>query len=90
MWDAAQNQPQLVWNVILLILERGVMEEQVSLLAAGPLESLPAWHGAQFIERVECEAAASPRFNHLLGGGWQNDMTPEIWGRVQKARKESW
>jgi len=47
-------------------------------------------HGPQFIERVEHEAERHSRFNHLLGGVWQNEMSPEIWQRVQTVRKEIW
>jgi hypothetical protein len=54
------------------------------------LEDLLAVYGPQFIERVELEAERNARFNHLLGGVWQNEMPQEIWARVQKARKQVW
>jgi hypothetical protein len=90
MFDAVQDAPEQAWLAILQISARGLNEEQLSLLAGGPLESLLAWHGSQFIDRVENEAANNPKFNHLLGGVWQNLMPQEIWERVLKARKEVW
>jgi hypothetical protein len=90
MFDAVYDTPEYAWSAILQILARGLTDEQLSLLAAGPLESLLAVHGSQFIDRIEEEAKRNPNFNHLLGGVWQNSMPTNIWERVQKARKEVW
>ena len=90
MYDVVYDEPEIAWPAILQILERELREEQIAVLAAGPLEDLLALHGPEFIDRVECEAARNPRFNRLLGGVWQNRMLQEIWERVQKARREVW
>jgi hypothetical protein len=90
MFDMVHDSPEVAWSAILRILERDLTTEQISLLAAGPLESLLAMHGSQFIDRVEREAKQNQRFNHLLGGVWQNNMSQEIWQRVQAARREKW
>jgi hypothetical protein len=90
MYDAVHDSPEVAWPAILQILDRALTEDQLSVLAAGPLEDLLAMHGPEFIDRIEHEAEQNPRFNHLLGGVWQNEMSPEIWERVQKARKEVW
>jgi len=44
------------------------------VLSAGPIESLLAKHGANFIDRVEAEARNDPSFAKVLGGVWQNQM----------------
>ncbi len=90
MYDVVHDEPEIAWPAILQILERELTEDQTAVLAAGALEDLLAVHGAQFIERVEYEALRNPRFNHLLGGVWRNEMSQEIWDRVQKARREMW
>lgn len=90
MIDAVHDVPEVAWQAILQILQQELTDEQTANLAAGPVESLLTWHGRLFIERIESEAATNSRFNHLLGGVWQNDMPPEIWERVQKARREIW
>ena len=77
---------EAVWQAILRIMQRELSEEQISLLAAGPVEDLLALHGAQFIDRIEAEALRSPAFAHVLGGVWRRDMTPEMWQRVEAAR----
>jgi hypothetical protein len=59
-------------------------------LAAGPLDDLLAAHGSALIERIETEARRNPAFNLLLGGVWQNTMSPDVWGRIQAARLEVW
>jgi hypothetical protein len=90
MYDVVHDAPEVAWAAILEILQGELTEDQLAVLAAGPLEDLLAVHGPVFIERVEREATRDPRFNHLLGGVWQNQMKSEIWERVQKARKEVW
>lgn len=90
MADSLAEAPETAWAAILALVQRDLTPDQTALLAAGPMEDLLAMYGPQFIERVEREAAANPRFNYLLGGVWQNQMSLEIWARVQKARKEEW
>jgi len=90
MFDACIDEPEAVWLAILEISGRELTDEQKSLLAGGALETLLARHGPAFIERVEAEATNNPEFNYLLGGIWRQDMSEEIWSRVEKARKEAW
>ena len=90
MYDVVHAEHEVAWSATLQILQRELTEDQMAVLAAGPLEELLTVHGPGFIDRVESEADRNPRFNHLPGGVWQNEMEPEIWQRVQKARKEVW
>lgn len=78
--------PEAVWQAVLRIMERELTDEQISLLAAGPVEDLLAYYGARFIDRIEAEARRSPAFAHVLGGVWQRDIPQEIWQRVETAR----
>jgi hypothetical protein len=86
MADGLFGDPEAVWQAILRIMQCELTVEQVSLLAAGPVEDLLALHGVSFIDRIEAEARRSPAFAHLLGGVWQRDMPMEIWQRVEVAR----
>jgi hypothetical protein len=88
--DAAREDPEAAWCAILNLLERDLTDEQISLLAAGPLEDLLSEHGAAFIDRVEQEVSANKRFDHLLGGVWRLTMIDDVWNRVQKARSAVW
>jgi hypothetical protein len=90
MFDACTDEPEIAWEAILGISRRELTDEQRGLLAAGALETLLAWHGATFIERVEHEAHRNPKFSRLLGGVWRQEMPEEIWKRIEKARKEVW
>jgi hypothetical protein len=78
--------PEAVWQAVLRIMQRALTEEQISLLAAGPVEDLLVHYGAQFIDRIEAEAQRSPAFAHVLGGVWRGDIPLEIWQRVEAAR----
>lgn len=80
------DDPESVWAAILHLMQHDLSEEQFSWLAAGPIESLLAWHGERFIERVEAEARRSPAFASVLCGVWRQDMPLEIWQRIELAR----
>lgn len=80
------ENPEAVWLAVLRILQRKLTEDQLALLAAGPMEDLLALYGDKFIERIEAEAKRSPTFAHLLGGVWRQGMPAEIWRRVEAAR----
>lgn len=84
LWVVEDN-PEMAWEAILTALHdpRGASHEGV--LAAGPLEELLSLHGPAFIDRVEAESKADPRFSALLSGVWRYNMREEIWGRVQAA-----
>ena len=88
--DAAREEPDAAFGAILRAVEFELTPEQLSVLAAGPLEVLLSEHGAAFIERVEAEAAQNARFNYLLGGVWRLGMSEDVWARVQKARHTTW
>jgi hypothetical protein len=90
MFDTVYDSPEVAWPAILEILARELTDDQISSLAAGPLEDLLTVHGPEFIERVEHEARQNARFNHLLEGVRQNEMPLEIWKRVKKARGKAW
>ena len=80
------DDAESVWSAILHLMQHDLSDEQRSWLAAGPIESLLAWHGTQFIDRIEAEAKRSPAFVHVLGGVWRQDMPDDIWQRVESAR----
>jgi hypothetical protein len=80
--------PEAAWQAVLRIMQHKLSDEQISYLAAGPVESLLADYGAQFIDRIEMEARRSPAFAHILGGVWQSHIPPELWKRVEALRGE--
>lgn len=77
---------EAVWQAVLRIMQRELSEEQIALLAAGPVEDLLVLHGGQFIDRIEAEARRNSAFAHVLGGVWRQDMAPALWQRVEAAR----
>jgi len=89
----ARQDPDLAFSVILKILERieaSPTEKLFQVLAAGPLEDLLAHHGPAVIDRVEAHARDDERFNLLLGGVWPSTITPNVWARLKKIRREVW
>jgi hypothetical protein len=88
MFDACTEEPESAWQAILEIVKHSLNEEQVVLLGAGAVETLLAWHGAAFIDRVVEQAQRDPKFNRVLGAVWRQDMPNEIWTRIERVRKE--
>ncbi|HEY2329023.1 MAG TPA: hypothetical protein VGI63_04340 [Verrucomicrobiae bacterium] len=90
MYDLLHDDPENAWLVIQEINSRELSDDLMANLAAGPLEDLLALHGDLFIERIEVKAENDPKFNRLLGGVWQNEMSDDVWERVKRIRKEVW
>ncbi|WP_051943746.1 MULTISPECIES: DUF6869 domain-containing protein [Luteibacter] len=73
-----------IWNVILHILAKSPPKEVLGMLAAGPLEDLIHYRGADFIDRIEIRARQDPAFRELLNGVWESS-SPDVWARVERA-----
>ncbi|HEV2802918.1 MAG TPA: hypothetical protein VGW12_20805 [Pyrinomonadaceae bacterium] len=84
------GEPEMLWRFVLAAYKRELSNQARACLAAGALEDLLSSFGADYIERVEALAKTDSEFNWLLGGVWRLDMTDEVWGRVQAARREVW
>lgn len=80
--------PEHQWRFIRAAVSQAESDEELGQVAAGPMEHLMGWHGADFIDAVEAQAAADPKFARMLGGVWKYMMKDDVWERVQalKAR----
>jgi hypothetical protein len=76
--------PERAWPILLRAIELAPTDTAVDVIAAGPLEDLLCLHGEAFIERIEKQAKADPRFRFALGGVWQNSIPEPIWRRVTR------
>lgn len=80
------EKPELAFDLIVSALTRFSEANEISILAAGPLENLVQFHGGQMIDRIEREAASNEQFRFLLSGIWgETSVKPEIWRRIQDA-----
>lgn len=80
--------PEHQWSFIRAAVAQAESDEELRHIAAGPMEHLMGWCGADYIDAVETQAAADPKFARMLGGVWKYMMSDDVWGRVQalKAR----
>jgi hypothetical protein len=83
-FDLADDDPEILWRLILAILSKDQSTKVLENLSAGPMEDLLVKHGTLIITRVEQQAKADPAFASLLGGVWKNRMSDDIWDRVCK------
>lgn len=79
-----------LWAFILAVLSKSPPQQVLDVLAAGPLEELLGYAGAEYIDKIEEEARSNPPFRYLLGGVWQHGTPDDIWHRVEIARGEPW
>lgn len=87
MFEVCTEEPEIAWRAIIEISRRDLSDEQAGLLAAGPLETLLAWHSVDFIDRVIDEAKRSQRFCHFLGVVHRRDIPEEIWKQIKECGK---
>ena len=90
MFCIGETRGEDQWSFILAVAGKSPPDRVIEILAAGPLEQLIAYAGADFIDRIEVEARRNPDFRDLLGGVWQHGTSHDIWGRVEAARVEPW
>jgi hypothetical protein len=83
--DIVENDPQLAWRVILLLIGDAPSDEVLGSVAAGPLEDFLRLHCEHFIEHVEARARTDDRFRMALQGVWKTEMSDALWARVQAA-----
>ena len=81
--------PEHQWRFILAAVELARTEDELGHIAAGPIEHLLGWHGDEFIDRVELQAASDERFVRALSGVQEYLMKDAVWSRLLalKARK---
>ena len=90
LWQLTEDDPERAWQLILTILQEDSSDIILQNLSAGPLEDLLSAHGDRFIDRVEQEAEHNKRFQTLLGGVWQNEISNAVWQRVQAVAGAPW
>lgn len=83
----ARHAPDLCLDAVMGCLALATSAEEAALIAAGPLEDVITANGSSVIERIEHEAARSPRFRYALTGVWADGSagTP-LWQRIEAAR----
>lgn len=79
--------PEHQWRFIQAAVAQAESDEELEHVAAGPMEHLMGWHGADYIDAVETQAAVNPKFARMLGGVWKYMMSDEVWGRVQALKE---
>ena len=82
--ELREDDPEACWLVIDTVRRMDSSDSILSNLAAGPLEDLLVFHGAQFIERIEKIASNDPQLRKLLAAIWQNEIDDHVWERVKK------
>ncbi|WP_428332025.1 DUF6869 domain-containing protein [Novosphingobium sp.] len=94
------KDPSMWWEIIKYVVSRydttdliaDAATEAKSVLghlAAGPLEDLLWFNGAEFIEQVSREAKQDSRVCWMLSLVRRGDMTEELWSRVLIASHRS-
>ena len=80
--------PETQWHFILLAVELSESDDELSHVAAGPIEHLLGWHGEQYIALVENEVQSNPKFARALTGVWQYEMSDDVWSRLQTVQSK--
>ena len=75
------------WKFIIASVAKAESNDELGHIAAGPLEHLLGWHGSEFIERVEQQAAQDVKFARAVTGLRKYLMSDEVWLRVKVVRE---
>jgi hypothetical protein len=86
--EFTSSEPESIWQFVTAAYRQNLCDEAIGSLAAGPLESLIAFHGEGYIDRIEKLASEDAEFKDLLTGVFRNNATSEVWARIQHIRKD--
>ena len=81
-------RPELQWQFILMAVSLAQSDDELGHIAAGPIEHLLGWHGGDYINLVEEQAATSGKFARALTGVWRYRMSDEVWSRVERLKAQ--
>ena len=84
--DLCRDHPEEAWPLVMALVSAARGNEELALVAAGPLEALLANHGESLIQRVEAEAGRNPWFRRALAGVWRSSTKEVVWERLVRAR----
>jgi len=76
------------WQFIIKAFEFAYDANHLSVMAAGPVEHLLAFHGEKWIDKIEDESSANENFAWMMTSVWQHKMSDDIWNRVQEIQKQ--
>lgn len=80
--------PEIQWQFILIAVSLAESDDELSHIAAGPIEHLLGWHGEDYISIVEKEVITNQKFARTLTGVWQYMMSDDVWSRVQTLKAQ--
>ena len=81
--DLANENPEVAWECILLVIETEPTDEILSILAEGPLEDLLAEHGPKFIDRIEAVSKENIVFARLIKHVWVDGVSPQVQNKIR-------
>lgn len=82
------DTPYQAWPILLELIRLAKNKTQLYLIAAGPLENIVNYHGANFIERIEEEARKNPRFSWTILGVWPNKKDKVVFERFTSLQEK--
>jgi hypothetical protein len=75
--------PEHQWQFITAAVAEAQSGDELGHIAAGPMEHLLGWHGPNYIDAVEGQAAADPKFARMLATVQRYMMGDEVWARIE-------
>lgn len=84
------GEDEALSEFIIVAYPKEMSRRVFAVLAAGPLEDLLVYFGAQYVDCVESIARKDPKFRQLLGGIWKNAISDEVWERISRVRGGTW
>lgn len=77
------STPEQHWQFILAAVAQAASDGELEHVAAGPLRRLLSWHGEEYIDEVERQAATDRKFGRALTGVRKSTIADHLWTRLQ-------
>src|SRR5438874_2466937 len=83
--DRICANPDAWWRILQELIAEAPDDRVLGSVAAGELEEFVLAHAADFIDRIEDEARANPRFKSALSYLYLWRLSPESFARIEAA-----
>jgi hypothetical protein len=73
MLDLPRVEPEMAWEIIMMIINKKPSPKVISQLGAGPLEDIMVYHGNNFMEKIENMVAKNDLFKECMKSVWLDE-----------------
>lgn len=82
------HDPDAGWRVVQALVTQASSDDELSFVAAGPLEDLLLCHGRRILPLLPARLAADEKMRAALGGVWTSSFPLSVQEEIERLLRE--